>query len=196
MTAWREPDALDEGAFEPEEVFEAGLRNHHVSSTAYPIAHESTWRPYRVPREAMEERTVESFRSLAEIGLYAHVPFCETRCSFCEYTVTRRSEHAGAALYMDALLRELSLYDGAIDLRRKTLAGFDIGGGTPSFVPAEEIERLVAAVREKTTFREGADISIETTPRIAAVERSKIRAYRAAGIDRVSMGTRSSSPLS
>ncbi len=188
MTAWREPDAIDQGDFEPEDVFEAGLRNHHVSSTAYPVAHESTWRPYRVPREAMEEATVSAFRSLRELGLYAHIPFCETQCSFCECSVTRRSEHSGVALYMDALLRELSLYQEAIDLPSKTIAGFDIGGGTPSFVPAEEIERLVTAVRETMTFREDADISIETTPRIAALEPSKLRAYRASGIDRVSMG--------
>jgi oxygen-independent coproporphyrinogen-3 oxidase len=188
MTTWREPDSIDRGSFEPEAVFEAGLLNHHVSSTAYPIAHDSTWRPYRVRREGMEEATSTAFRSISELGLYAHIPFCETRCSFCEYTVTRRSEHSGVALYMDALLRELELYEEAIDLPTKALAGFDIGGGTPSFVPAEEIDRLVRAVRGRLRFREGADISIETTPKIAAAEPSKLRAYRDSGIDRISMG--------
>jgi oxygen-independent coproporphyrinogen-3 oxidase len=188
MRVWREPDACDRGSLEPEAVLEAGLRNHHVSSTAYPIAHESTWRPYRVPREGVEAATTAAFRSLSEIGLYAHIPFCETRCSFCEYTVTRRSEHGGAAAYMDALHRELALYEDAIELREKTIAGFDIGGGTPSFVPAEEIEKLVASVRARLTFRKDADVSIETTPRIAAAEPGKIRAYRRAGIDRISMG--------
>jgi len=188
MTIWREPDSLDRGRFEPEAVFEAGLLNHHVSSTAYPVAHDSTWRPYRVRREEMETTTVAALRSISELGLYAHIPFCETRCSFCEYTVTRRSEHSGVAAYMDALLSELSLYDEAIELGTKTLAGFDIGGGTPSFVPADEIARLVSVVRERARFREGADISIETTPKIAAAEPSKLRAYRESGIDRISMG--------
>jgi len=188
MTSWREPDSIDRGSFEPEAAFEAGLLNHHVSSTAYPVAHDSTWRPYRVRREEMETTTVSAFRDIDELGLYAHIPFCETRCSFCEYTVTRRSEHSGVALYMDALLRELALYEEAIDLRTKTLTGFDIGGGTPSFVPAEEIDRLVAAVRNRLTFRQGADISIETTPKIAAAEPSKLRAYRESGIHRISMG--------
>jgi oxygen-independent coproporphyrinogen-3 oxidase len=188
VTFWREPEAIDRGSFEPEAVFEAGLLNHHVSSTAYPIAHDTTWRPYRVDRADMEKTTVAAFRDIGEIGLYAHIPFCETRCSFCEYTVTRRSEHGGVAAYMDALLRELSLYEEAIDLRAKTLAGLDIGGGTPSFVPAEEIDRLVSAVRGRFRFRSGADISIETTPRIAAAHPSKLRAYRESGIDRISMG--------
>ena len=188
MTSWREPDSIDRGSFEPEAVFEAGLLNHHVSSTAYPIAHDSSWRPYRVPREEMEGATARAFRSISELGLYAHIPFCETRCSFCEYTVTRRSEHSSVALYMDAILRELELYEEAIDLRSKTLAGFDIGGGTPSFVPAGEIDRLVRAVRGRLAFREGADISIETTPKIAAAEPSKLRAYRESGIERISMG--------
>ncbi|MGH9391102.1 MAG: radical SAM protein, partial [Vicinamibacteria bacterium] len=188
MTSWREPDSIDCGSVEPEAAFDAGLLNHHVSSTAYPIAHDSTWRPYRVRREEVETTTVSAFRSISELGLYAHIPFCETRCSFCEYTVTRRSEHSGVAAYMDALLRELALYEEAIALPEKTLAGFDIGGGTPSFVPADEIDRLVAAVRERLRFREGADISIETTPRIAAGQPSKLHAYRGSGIDRISMG--------
>ncbi len=188
MTGWREPDPIDRGSFEPEAVFEAGLINHHVSSTAYPIAHDSTWRPYRVGRTEMAATTAAAFRDIGELGLYAHIPFCETRCSFCEYTVTRRSEHSGVAAYMDALLGELELYEETIDLAAKTLAGFDVGGGTPSFVPADEIGRLVAAVRERLTFREDADISIETTPKIAAAEPAKLRAYRASGIDRISMG--------
>jgi oxygen-independent coproporphyrinogen-3 oxidase len=188
MTTWREPNSIDRESFEPEAVFEAGLLNHHLSSTAYPIAHDSTWRPYRVRRERMEEATSAAFRSIPQLGLYAHIPFCETRCSFCEYTVTRRSEHSGVTAYMDALLRELELYEKTILLGKKTLAGFDIGGGTPSFVPAEEIDRLVRAVRGRLRLREGADISIETTPKIAAAEPSKLRAYRESGIDRISMG--------
>jgi oxygen-independent coproporphyrinogen-3 oxidase len=188
MTFWRPPDATDRKSFEPEALFEAGLANHHVSTTAYPIAHEKTWAPYRVERERVPEVAASAFRDSDEVGLYFHVPFCETRCSFCEYTVTKRSEHSGVDVYMDALENELALWDEAVGLGTKTIAGLDIGGGTPSFVPAERIERLVALARGRLRFAERADVSIETTPAIAAAEPDKMRAYRRAGIDRISMG--------
>jgi oxygen-independent coproporphyrinogen-3 oxidase len=188
MTGWRDPDPSDTSEYEPEAVFEAGLLNHHVSSTAYPIAHETTWRPYRVCRERIEEVAASAWLDIDELGLYAHVPFCETRCSFCEYTVTKRSEHPMVDAYMEALERELDLWDRAVGLSEKTLGGLDIGGGTPSFVPAESIERFLARVKERLRLGDGADVSIETTPRIAAEEPGKIAAYRRAGVDRISMG--------
>ncbi len=70
----------------------------------------------------------------------------------------------------------------------RTLHGFDIGGGTPSFVPAEHIARLVERVRDAFAFDPRADISIETTPKIAAAEPDKLRQYRQAGMGRMSMG--------
>jgi oxygen-independent coproporphyrinogen-3 oxidase len=188
MTSWRAPDASDRERFEPEALFEAGLSNHHVSTTAYPIAHDKTWRPYRVERGETSKVATNAWREIDELGLYFHIPFCETRCSFCEYTVTKRSEHSGVDAYMDALESELELWEDAIDLRGKSIAGLDIGGGTPSFVPAERIERLVGLVRKRLRFQDDADVSIETTPSIAAAEPDKIEAYRRAGIDRISMG--------
>jgi oxygen-independent coproporphyrinogen-3 oxidase len=89
---------------------------------------------------------------------------------------------------MDALRRELALYREALDTPSRLLHGFDIGGGTPSFVPADEIASLVELARGAFRFAPGADISIETTPRIAADEPGKLRAYRRAGIERISMG--------
>lgn len=188
MRSWRPPSTGDRLPVAPEVAFEAGLCNHHVSNTAYPIAHERTWRPYRVPRGETESAAVRAWEGIEDLGLYAHVPFCETRCSFCEYTVTRRSEHASAEAYVDALLDELRLYDDALGLANRRVQGLDIGGGTPSFLPAESIARLLEAVRARVRFAPGADISIETTPRIAAAEPEKLAAYRRLGIDRISMG--------
>jgi oxygen-independent coproporphyrinogen-3 oxidase len=127
-----------------------------------------------------------AFAGVDGLCLYAHVPFCETRCSFCEYTVVKPGEAPLAGRYMGAMLEELGLYRAMLGGR--TLHGFDIGGGTPSFVDACEIERLVGAVRAGFAFAPGSDISIETTPRIAAAEPGKLAAYRACGIGRISMG--------
>jgi oxygen-independent coproporphyrinogen-3 oxidase len=185
---WRPPAPADVEALDPEAVFEAGLRNHHVSNTAYPLAHGRTWGPYRVPAARADEVAREAWAGIDELCLYAHVPFCETRCSFCEYTVVRREEAAHVGAYMDGLHRELALYREALRTESRRLHGFDIGGGTPSFVPADEIAALIEGVRASFRFAPGADISIETTPRIAAAEPEKLLAYRRAGVDRISMG--------
>ena len=192
MTArrWREPHPQDAARHDPAEVIEAGLRNHHIANTAYPIAHDQTFGPYRVPRARHAEVARAAWEGISELGLYVHVPFCETRCSFCEYTVVGRAEAKDDSVraYGDAVLAELDLWDAAIGLAGRTIGGLDVGGGTPSFVPASEIERFLTAIRARMELSADADISIETTPKIAAAEPDKLHAYRAMGIDRISMG--------
>ena len=184
------PHPQDAERHDPAEVVEAGLRNHHIANTAYPIAHDQTFGPYRVPRARHEEVVRAAWEGIAELGLYVHVPFCETRCSFCEYTVVGRAEAGDDSVraYGDAVLAELDLWDRTIGLAGRKIGGLDVGGGTPSFVPASEIERFLVAIRARMRLSDDADISIETTPKIAAAEPDKLRAYRAMGIDRISMG--------
>lgn len=187
---WRAPHPADAARHDPAEVVEAGLRNHHIANTAYPIAHDKTFGPYRVPRSGHDERVSRAWDGIDTYGLYVHVPFCETRCSFCEYTVVGKGESGDDAVraYGDALLAELDRWDRTIGLAHRTVGGLDIGGGTPSFVPASEIGRFLDAIRRRTRFAPDADVSIETTPKIAAADLEKLQAYRAMGIDRISMG--------
>jgi oxygen-independent coproporphyrinogen-3 oxidase len=191
---WREPSADDARTFDPADVFEAGLRNHHISNTAYPIAHERTWGPYRVSRESSAEVARRAWEGIDDLCLYVHVPFCETRCMYCEYTVVRREELSAAAAYVDDLLAEFDLYREALGTARRTLHGFDIGGGTPAFLPGDEIARIVEKARGSFRFAPGAGISIETTPKIAAADPSRLAAYRRLGIDRLSMGVQVTDP--
>jgi oxygen-independent coproporphyrinogen-3 oxidase len=185
---WRAAAPADACAFAPRDVFEAGLRNHHVSNTAYPLAHETTWGPYRVAPAQTEATVRQAWAGIVDLCLYVHVPFCETRCSFCEYTVVRREEASGMHAYVDDVLREFDLQRDALGPAPRRAHGFDLGGGTPSFLPAEYIARIVERARTMFAFVPGSDISIETTPRIAASEPEKIAAYRRIGIDRISMG--------
>ncbi|MBI3930328.1 MAG: radical SAM protein [Armatimonadetes bacterium] len=185
-TLWRPPVAEDAVAPSPAACFEAGERNHHISNTAYPIAHHLTFKPYRVEKERQREMVLKAFQGIDDLCLYAHIPFCETRCSYCEYTVVGKGELSRTRAYMDRLNRELELYRGLLGSR--TVHGFDIGGGTPSFVEAELIGELVENARSSFRFTPGVVISIETTPRIAAADRGKLEAYKRMGIDRISMG--------
>ena len=185
---WTPPAPADEATYAPEEVFEAGLRNHHIANTAYPIAHQRTFKPYRVARSAQREVALRGLSGFEDMCLYVHVPFCETRCSFCEYTVVGKQERDRTEVYVEALLEELELYGQGLDLSARRFHGLDIGGGTPSYLSLKQIERILEAVRVHARFVEGADISIETTPKIAAAEPAKVAGYRALGIERISMG--------
>lgn len=186
------PAAADRVRHSPATVFAAGERNHHISNTAYPIAHRETFWPYRVAREKHAETVAEAFDGLGEICLYSHIPFCETRCFFCEYTVVAKKELSATEQYMAALNRELEIY--AEHLGARTITGFDIGGGTPSFPAAALIAEHIAAVKRHFRTGPGFEISIETTPRIAAGAADKIFAYKEMGIDRISMGIQVTQP--
>jgi oxygen-independent coproporphyrinogen-3 oxidase len=185
---WAAPAPADTLCFPPEQCFEAGERNHHISNTAYPIAHSATWGAYRIPRAGQRAAVLNAFDGIDDLCLYVHIPFCEVRCAFCEYTVVGKSELAQTEDYMRRLNSELVLYRDLLDTPARTLHGFDIGGGTPAFVAAEYIAELVDNVRSSFRMIPGLCISIETTPRLAAAEPHKLEAYVQAGIQRISMG--------
>lgn len=187
-----QPNLTDQQRFAAADLFAAGEANHHISNTAYPIAHRETFWPYRVPRKHHQETVLAAFTGTREISLYSHIPFCETRCFFCEYTVVGKKELDHTRVYMNALNRELRHY--AEKLGPRKITGFDIGGGTPSFPDAELIAEHIGLVRENFDIGEGFEISIETTPRIAALEGDKITAYKQMGIDRISMGIQVTQP--
>jgi oxygen-independent coproporphyrinogen-3 oxidase len=191
-TSFAAPVEADRQVFSPEEIFAAGTRNHHISNTAYPIAHSQTFKPYRLERALHRETVERAFADTPDICLYSHIPFCETRCFFCEYTVVGKSELERTRDYMTALNRETEMY--AELLGPRTLHGWDIGGGTPSYPPAEFIAEHIGVVKQNFAVSPDFAISIETTPRIASLEPDKIQAYRQMGIERISMGVQVTQP--
>jgi oxygen-independent coproporphyrinogen-3 oxidase len=192
---WKTTSPRDQIQYAPAEIFEAGLELHHIANTAYPIGHVTTMRPYRVPRHENQDFVPRPWSEVDRLGLYVHIPFCEARCGFCEYTVVDPATIVrDDDLYFDLLLKEFELYAQALDTPAKQLIGFDIGGGTPSVARVENIEWVVAAARQHFQLPDDVDISIETTPKIAAQEPEKIRAYKAMGIERISMGIQTVNP--
>jgi oxygen-independent coproporphyrinogen-3 oxidase len=188
---FRAPVDADAAVYDPADVFAAGERNHHISNTAYPIAHDRTWGPYRVARADHAAVTADAFADVSAMSLYVHIPFCETRCSFCEYTVVSGDDLNDTAAYRDALVAEIARMGALIGGKGRAISGIDIGGGTPAFVDAADIAAVVGALDD--AFDLGADknaggISIETTPKIAARDAAKLKSYRALGIERISMG--------
>jgi oxygen-independent coproporphyrinogen-3 oxidase len=189
---WNTTALQDQVRPDPARVFEAGLKLHHLANTAYPIGHLTTMRPYHVPRAQVQQVGAEAWQGIERLGLYVHVPFCEKRCGYCEYTVLEPSVEQ--ARYFELLREEFELYRQAIDSEAKTLIGFDIGGGTPTFAGLHELERVVEAARRCFSLPETVTISIETTPKIAAIEPDKINGLYRMGIRRISMGVQTVSP--
>ncbi len=192
---WHSPSSLDQTPFDPAQVFAAGLSLHHLANTAYPIGHVTTMRPYKVPRPQVQQTAPRAWQEVERLGLYVHVPFCQARCGYCEYTVLDPANNsADETPYFDRMLREMDAYRQVIDTATKTLVGFDIGGGTPSVASIHNIQRVLDAARTNFRLPDSVAISIETTPRIAAAEPEKIAAYYQMGIRRISMGVQTVNP--
>ncbi|MCM1028456.1 MAG: radical SAM family heme chaperone HemW [Pseudoflavonifractor sp.] len=116
-------------------------------------------------------------------GLYIHIPFCRSRCSYCDfYSVASRSMDARG--YVDALLAELDARKGDYPVPFDTIY---IGGGTPTMLPPEELTRLIRATVAEA--REGAEVTVEANPDDITDEIA--RSLIEAGANRVSMGVQS-----
>ena len=89
--------------FSPADVLAAGLRHHHLANTAYPIRHRKTIWQHRVEEGEHARLLREALHAAPRMSLYAHVPFCEKRCRFCEYTVLNEHDSASEDRYFAAL---------------------------------------------------------------------------------------------
>ncbi len=116
-------------------------------------------------------------------GLYLHIPFCASICNYCNFNRGLLDEGLKRA-YVDALAREIAM--------RATGEPVDtiyFGGGTPSLLSPGEAARLLAACRSSFNVDPGVEITFEVNPE--TVDRAKLDAFRAAGINRLSFGVQS-----
>lgn len=122
---------------------------------------------------------------MSDIGLYIHIPFCARKCYYCDF-VSSRTCDGDISRYIDALIKEIVSYSDK--LKNDRIRTVFIGGGTPSYIDKSHIERIMSTVKE--CFN--ADISeatIECNPE--SVTEEKLIAYRAAGLNRISIGVQS-----
>lgn len=122
---------------------------------------------------------------MKELELYLHIPFCVKKCNYCDFLSAPAGEETRAA-YVDALLEEIRGFDEPEDYEVVTVF---FGGGTPSILPGQAIFRIMEALREKFSFRKGAEITLEANP--GTVDKEKLSFYRKAGINRLSFGLQS-----
>jgi oxygen-independent coproporphyrinogen-3 oxidase len=116
-------------------------------------------------------------------GIYIHVPFCRSRCSYCDFA-TGAFEAALAESYVGALARELESFE--LDGARSEVDTVYFGGGTPSLLTPVQVARVLDAVRGRFDVEARAEVTLEMNPGTVTPER--LRALRAAGVNRASFG--------
>jgi oxygen-independent coproporphyrinogen-3 oxidase len=125
------------------------------------------------------------------IAVYVHLPFCVERCWYCgcNATVTPRQEVQRA--YVDRLERELAMVGSALGGRR-VARQIHWGGGTPNYLPAEQIDRLLDLLGRHFELASDAELSIEIDPRVSSP--AQLEFLRQAGFQRISFGVQDLDP--
>jgi oxygen-independent coproporphyrinogen-3 oxidase len=132
---------------------------------------------------------LSSTTGLPPLSLYVHVPWCVRKCPYCDFNshgVGRGAELPEAA-YLEALIADLEA-DLPLAAGRELVSIF-IGGGTPSLMSAGFYARLLEAVADRLPLARDIEITLEANP--GTLERGRFAGYRAAGINRLSLGVQS-----
>lgn len=168
-----------------ESIYDRGIKFHHYCNTAYPLRPNSLAQYEVHDNTAIREVIKKNIEEQDELCLYVHVPFCQSRCKFCEYVVLDKPEEGDADNYVEHLLKEIELYRDII--KNKKIVGYDLGGGTPSYLSIENLTKITESIK-KFNLEENMYLSVETTPVIAANDIEKIKALKKLGYNRISMG--------
>ncbi|MBL0322560.1 MAG: radical SAM family heme chaperone HemW [Ignavibacteria bacterium] len=138
-------------------------------------------------------------------GLYLHIPFCEKKCSYCDFYSLESTEHIDA--FVNTLLKEIDLRspvtpseaqgeeakgrsgDGEIVMPSEAHTSVFFGGGTPSLLSPDAMSRIITRLRERYTISTNAEWTMECNPGTVTPER--LAAYRESGINRLSFGVQS-----
>lgn len=131
-----------------------------------------------------------SLSTLPPLSLYIHLPWCVKKCPYCDFNSHETREPITEAAYVKALLQDLELALPLIWGRQFQSVFF--GGGTPSLFSAESIDAVLSGVRALVPLAHFAEISLEANPGTA--EAQKFMDFRAAGINRLSLGIQSFNP--
>ena len=128
-------------------------------------------------------------------GVYLHVPFCATRCGYCDfntYTATELGGGASQASYASTATAEVRLARRVLGTADVPAATVFLGGGTPTLLPPRDLALLLTAVRDELGIRPGAEVTTEANP--DSVDEASLAALREAGFTRVSFGMQSAVP--
>jgi oxygen-independent coproporphyrinogen-3 oxidase len=120
------------------------------------------------------------------LSLYAHLPFCESMCTYCGCNVVIDREHRLEQGYLETLLREIDLVADALAGGPRKVAQLHLGGGTPTWFPPAALERLHARFVERFELLPDAELALEVDPNVTSMDH--VRTLARLGWRRMSMG--------
>ena len=121
------------------------------------------------------------------IGLYIHIPFCETKCSYCDFNTYPGIENL-LTQYIDSICKEIKLWGSVIPNAHISTIFF--GGGTPSYIPANLLGQILNTIKNEMDTTNCTEITIESNPNDLS-EIKKLEYYLKIGINRISIGIQS-----
>ena len=125
--------------------------------------------------------------SAKPLALYIHWPYCSRICPYCDFNVTRDRGQASQRALFDAILRDMQTQSQGLGPRQ--LASVFFGGGTPSLLPPDWVAELILQAKQLFPYTDDIEITLEANPTDAEI--SRYEGFRAAGINRLSLGVQS-----
>ncbi|MDP9791547.1 oxygen-independent coproporphyrinogen-3 oxidase [Catenuloplanes nepalensis] len=128
-------------------------------------------------------------------GVYVHVPFCASRCGYCDFNTYTATELGGGASrdeYAETVLAELRLASRVMTKKPEKVDTVFVGGGTPTLLAADDLVRILEAIDDTWGLAPGAEVTTEANPE--SVDLSYLRTLRRGGFTRISLGMQSTAP--
>lgn len=124
---------------------------------------------------------------LRDLSIYVHIPFCKVKCSYCDFLSHAGCQYPEQRQYVNALCREIEAYKFISEEYRVQTIFF--GGGTPSYIDADFICRILETIQNVFDVAKDAEVTIEGNP--DSLKPDKLKKYKKAGINRLSIGLQS-----
>lgn len=126
-------------------------------------------------------------KQIKPISLYVHIPFCETKCPYCDFNTYSGIESL-IPTYIDALEYEIRLWGSILPIGQEVKTVF-VGGGTPSYLPEDKLISVMEAIRDTFSVDPNVEITMEANP--GDFDSLKLESYLSEGINRISIGVQS-----
>jgi oxygen-independent coproporphyrinogen-3 oxidase len=148
----------------------------------------SVWAGEHVPSffEALQTPRKAGSARLPPLGLYIHIPFCRKRCKFCYFRVYTDKNSSDVDRYLSALALEAQAYANRPALEGRQFEFVYFGGGTPSFLSADQLKRLIDRISEHWLWEKAREVTFECEP--GTLKKSKLETIRVIGTTRLSLG--------
>jgi oxygen-independent coproporphyrinogen III oxidase len=154
---------------------------HYPPITMYPpMTEEELFETYTLPQDGM-------------FDVYAHIPFCKSRCLFCHYPVQLGERSAEKDVYLDALEKEMDIYMRRLGIDRIKARSILVGGGTPTYLASDQLERFLKFFTEKVDISNCTQFNYDVDPvtLIGPEGTERLRLMRDYGVDRLTIGVQS-----